>query len=69
MVKLLPVHLPEFETAEAPAPDHMGRAQHLPVFNPSAVAMGLRVMLNRRSFLTGDDDVIYAAIRLIERGW
>lgn len=64
----LPVHLPEFETAETPAPDHLGRAQHVPVFSAAGTAMGLRVMFNRRSFLPGDDDVIYAALRLIEDG-
>lgn len=69
MIRTVPVHLPDFETSETPAPDHSGRAQHVPVFNPSATAIGLRAMLNRRSFLPGDDDVIYAAIRLIERGW
>jgi len=37
-----------------------------PIFNAAAVAIRLRAMLHRRSFLPGDDDTIYAAIRLIE---
>jgi len=50
-VRYIPVHLPEL-------PDP-------PIFNAAAVAIRLRAMLHRRSFLPGDDDAIYAAIRLI----
>ena len=51
-VRHIPVHLPELTDP--------------PIFNAAAVAIRLRAMLHRRSFLPGDDDTIYAAIRLIE---
>lgn len=51
-VRYIPVHLPELTDP--------------PIFNAAAVAIRLRAMLHRRSFITGDDDAIYAAIRLIE---
>lgn len=65
----LPVHLPEFETAEAPAPDHAGNQQHVPVFSAFGTALRLGVMLARGSMSPGDSDVIFAAKRLIEDGY
>lgn len=45
---------------------HLAELTDPPIFNAAAVAIRLRAMLHRRSFLPGDDDTIYSAIRLIE---
>lgn len=67
--RYLPVHLPEFETAEAPAPDHAGNPQHVPVFSAFGTALRLGLILSRGSMAPGDCDVIFAAKRLIEDGY
>jgi len=48
-VRYIPVHLPELTDP--------------PIFNAAAVAIRLRAMLHRRSFLPGDDDTVYREAR------
>ncbi len=64
--RFIPVHLPEFETAETPAPDHEGRPQHVPVFSAPGTVTRLRQIIHRQSLADGDMDAIFAACRLIE---
>ena len=66
--RLLPVHLPEIENGEAPAPDHAGVPHHETVFDASRVLIGLRVILHRGTLGPDGSDVTLGAIRLIEDG-
>lgn len=40
--RFIPVHLPELADCEAPAPDHEGRPQHVPIYNPTGVTLALQ---------------------------
>ncbi|MCA0421900.1 MAG: hypothetical protein LCH61_01025 [Proteobacteria bacterium] len=62
----LPVHLPEFETAETPAPDHLGQPYRAALPNAGEVVAGLYAMAHRQTFQPDGDKLIADTIRLIE---
>lgn len=64
--RFIPVHLPELADCEAPAPDHEGRPQHVPIYNPTGVTLALQQLLHRGELRAGDYPAIYAAIQLID---
>lgn len=66
ITRFLPVHLPEFETGEAPAPDHEGHPRHVPIYNPTGVTLALQQLLHRGELRAGDYPALYAAIQLID---
>lgn len=68
MQKLIPVYLPEIEDGEAPAPDHMGKPQHIPVFSAFGTALRLNQILVTGKIGDGGLDAVFAAKRLIEDG-
>lgn len=64
--RFIPVHLPEFETAETPAPDHEGRPRHVSPFSAPGTTAALWAIHHRGVLMPGDMDAIFAAIRLLE---
>lgn len=64
--RFLPVHLPEFEIAESPAPDHCGQPYRAALPNSAEVVAGLRAMAYRQTFQPDGDVLIADVIRLLE---
>lgn len=62
----LPVHLPEFELAETPAPDHRGQPYVRDLPDAGKVVAGLWAMLRRQTFGPNGEDLIEDTIRLME---
>lgn len=63
--RFIPVRL-EHIGEPAPAPDHEGRPQHVPIYNPTEIALALQQLLHRGELRAGDYPSIYAAIQLID---
>jgi len=66
VTSFLPAHLPEFETAETPAPDHTGKPYRAALPNAGEVVAGLYAMAHRQTFGPDGEDLINDTIRLLE---